>query len=171
MHKAATIIAGLGLAVASVVVHNTASATQPNPNHKDWVCKYVGKPGVNERFSHLIWVDTAATQGQWFNDGQNSSFVLLANAPHEPKPDASQCPSPVILPTEPPAPTPPVDTPTEEPTDTPTDTPTGTPTDIGAPPTVQPSTPGTTVEGPKQQTPKHSPKHAHVPAALPETGA
>lgn len=85
------------VAPAAPVQQDVVLSTKPKPvEHKDWVCKYVGKPGVDERLKSgndgLVWVDTHATQGSWFNDAQGRSYVLLANVAHDPKPDASQCP-------------------------------------------------------------------------------
>jgi hypothetical protein len=83
--------------VALMATAATADATQ-TPTLKDWVCKYVGTPGINERLKHgnegLVWVSTSATQGSYFADGANRSYVLLKNAPHDPEPSASQCPQP-----------------------------------------------------------------------------
>lgn len=166
MRKVLTIIAGLAFAATtSFVISNVAAATAPDPNHKSWVCKYVGKPGVDERFSHLIWVDVAATEGSWFKDGQNNSYVLKADAPREPKPDASLCPG-----------NGPSDGPTDTPTDTPTDEPTipsPTPDPVPVPPagpTV--NQPPTVVTPPQVTAPQPAaPKHAHVPSVLPNTGA
>jgi hypothetical protein len=90
-------IAGAMLAMAGIglIFAPMASATEPDPNHKSYVCKYVGKPGEAERASHIIWVDVAATEGTWFKDGQDNSFVLIADTPRlRPEPDVSQCPSP-----------------------------------------------------------------------------
>ena len=81
------------------VVQNENTPVNPPPVIlKDWVCKYVGKPGVNERLKPgnegLIWVDDSATESGWFGDAQDRSYVLLANAPHDPQPNSSQCPAP-----------------------------------------------------------------------------
>jgi hypothetical protein len=104
--RIAAFLALLGALVLSSGVALMATATAadashkppPPPTLKDWVCKYVGTPGVNERLKHgndgLVWVSTSATQGNYFDDGQNRSYVLLKNAPQDPKPDASQCPQP-----------------------------------------------------------------------------
>jgi hypothetical protein len=67
------------------------------PALKDWVCKYVGTPGTGEHLKAgndgLIWVDSHASQGTWFNDAHGSSYVLVTNAAHEPRPDSSLCPA------------------------------------------------------------------------------
>ena len=100
--RAATFLAALGALVMSsgialMVTATPANATQPDPNHKDWVCKYVGKPGVDERLKggkNPIWVDTAATKsGDWFADGQERSYVILADAPKTPAPTIADCPT------------------------------------------------------------------------------
>lgn len=87
-----------GLALMVTAAPASANHHNPPPVLKDWVCKYVGTPGVNERLKQgndgLVWVSTNATEGAYFNDGQNRSFVLKKNAPHSPKPSASSCPEP-----------------------------------------------------------------------------
>lgn len=66
------------------------------PRMKDWVCKYTRTPGGDEQLKRgndgLVWVDTHATEGTWFSDAHTKSYVVLANAPHSPRPDASNCP-------------------------------------------------------------------------------
>ncbi len=69
-----TIVAAL--AAVSVATAGDGDQTQ---THKVWVCKYVGKPGVDERLKdgkNPIQVDGDATVGTWFKDGQDNSFVL-----------------------------------------------------------------------------------------------
>jgi len=89
----ATVI-GLFLLGAGVA---TASATQGDPEHKDYVCKYVGKPGVDERLqtgNNPIWVDTAATDVGWFADGQARSYVIVFNTVKlTPEPGIGMCPN------------------------------------------------------------------------------
>lgn len=184
MKKIVLMLAVLALAMTGFVL-SAANATKPDPNHKDWVCKYVGKPGVDERFSHLIWVDTAATQGTWFNDAQGRSFVLLADAPHDPVPSETGCPgytpptpTPTPTPTETPTPT---DTPSVTPT--PTDTPSVTPTPTETPtvPTEPPAPTPTLNPGPtptdcvsNDSCLPHPVKHKHHKKntfSLPHTGA
>lgn len=103
--RIAAFLATLGVLVMSSGIALMVTATPANANHhnpppvlKDWVCKYVGTPGVNERLKSgndgLVWVSTNATEGAYFNDGQNRSFVLKKNAPHSPKPSVSGCPQP-----------------------------------------------------------------------------
>lgn len=66
--------------LVSVTLASPASATGDNNHHpKVWVCKYVGKPGVDERLKdgkQPIQVDSDAVVGSWFKDGQDESFVL-----------------------------------------------------------------------------------------------
>lgn len=99
--RAATLMAALGLLLVSSGVALLATAPTANATSgtlKDWVCKYVGTPGVNEHLKNgndgLVWVSTNATQGSYFNDAQGRSYVLKKNAPHHPEPNASQCPQP-----------------------------------------------------------------------------
>ena len=65
--------------------------------HKDYVCKYVGKPGVNERLqsgNNPTWVDSHATAGTWFNDEHGRSYVLIENTVRvNPEPSINDCPS------------------------------------------------------------------------------
>ena len=63
-------------------------------DHKVWVCKYVGKPGEDERLKdgkNPIEVDSSATVGTFFKDGQNRSYVLGAFAE---SPGLGACPAP-----------------------------------------------------------------------------
>jgi hypothetical protein len=66
-------------------------------NLKDYVCKYVGTPGTGERLKEgndgLVWVDSHASQGTWFNDAHGSSYVLRTNVPKEPAPARADCPT------------------------------------------------------------------------------
>ena len=120
-----------------------------------WVCKYVGKPGVDERLKegkNPIAVSVNATGGaqvgQWFSDAQGRSYVAGIVKPGEPAPACPTPPEPTTPPTETPTTPPPTGTPTtpaptDEPTTpAPTDEPTTpAPTDE---PTTQPSQPGKT---------------------------
>ena len=85
----------IGVAMLGGIAVATNAQAAPRTD-KAWVCKYVGTPYVNETIKKgnygLVWVDSSATQGTWFNDRHGSSFVLLYG-PHAPKPDASQCPA------------------------------------------------------------------------------
>ncbi|WP_300082222.1 LPXTG cell wall anchor domain-containing protein [Propioniciclava sp.] len=113
------LIAGLGaIALGAAVVVSMPGAAQADSNdHKVWVCKYVGKPGVNEtlkRGKNPILVDYNATGmdqptvGAWFNDAQGRSYVVALGT--DPEPSVDQCPVPTPTPTPTP-PTPPVTTP------------------------------------------------------------
>jgi len=98
----------MAVAVGLAMMGGIATAvTASADDQKAWVCKYVGTPYVNETLKNgndgLVWVDTGTTQGSYFGDSQNDSYVLLVG-PHETKPDASGCPAPRIV-------TPPVFTP------------------------------------------------------------
>lgn len=106
----ATVMAAIGALLMSSGIALMAAPGPANANGvanghhvtlKDWVCKYVGTPGVDEHLKNgndgLIWVDSHATQGTWFKDAHGRSFVLLANVPRLPKPDASQCPVPEVI--------------------------------------------------------------------------
>ena len=69
---------GIALMAAPMSADATASAggnvvqknKPPKENLKDWVCKYVGTPGVDEHLKQgndgLVWVSTHASQGSWF---------------------------------------------------------------------------------------------------------
>jgi len=98
-----TIGAGLALAAGT-----TAASAAGGVDKKDYVCKYVGTPGVNERLqtgNNPIWVATDFPEGAFFNDAHGRSFVLIADTPRlNPEPDPSACPDPtggVTDPTEP----------------------------------------------------------------------
>ena len=132
-----TIGAGLALAAGT-----TTAATAGGVVKKDYVCKYVGTPGVDERLqtgNNPIWVATDFPQGSFFNDAHGRSFVLIADTPRlDPEPDVSLCPIPGPGPTDPTTgPTDPTTGPTD-PTTGPTDPTTG-PTD----PTTGPTDPTT----------------------------
>ena len=98
LSRSSLMVGLLGLVALVVGFVAPAQATPPGSDgaHKDYVCKYVGKPGADERLQtgqNPIWVDTAATEGTWFNDGQGRSYVLIADTVKlTPEPDASQCP-------------------------------------------------------------------------------
>lgn len=73
---AVAVMAAASMLVAAVATAGDGDQTQ---THKVWVCKYVGKPGVDERLKdgkNPIQVDGDATVGTWFKDGQDNSFVL-----------------------------------------------------------------------------------------------
>lgn len=107
-----------------------AQATEKVP-HKSYVCKYVGKPGVNERLqtgNNPIWVDNHAiahtdyvNNGDEFKDAHGRSVVIYANVGKmNPEPTVADCP-PADVPVvdEPPVDEPPVTPPTPEPVLTP----------------------------------------------------
>lgn len=101
-----------GLSFISIL---PASATKPDPAHKDYVCKYVGKPGVNERLQtgqNPIWVDTAATTPGWyadlFKDAQHSYVIVADTLRLDPEPGIDKCAPVVQPPVEPPVVVPPV---------------------------------------------------------------
>ena len=102
IRRTVLIFVALGLALSGGVP--TATATQPDPDHKDthkdYVCKYVGKPGVDERLqtgNNPIWVDTVATGRGWatdlFNDAQRSYVIVAETLKLDPEPGIDQCPN------------------------------------------------------------------------------
>jgi hypothetical protein len=97
--RAAAFLAALGVLVMSSGIALMVTATPANAANdgtlKDWVCKYVGKPGeevLKSGNDGLVWVDTSATEGTFFTDNQQLSYVLKADVPQDPKPDSSNCP-------------------------------------------------------------------------------
>jgi len=84
---------GAGLALVAGI--STASAAG-GIDKKDYVCKYVGTPGVDERLqtgNNPIWVATDFPEGGFFNDANGRSFVLIADTARlNPEPDPSACP-------------------------------------------------------------------------------
>ena len=139
IRKTAVVAAGLLVLLGGGMA--TAQASSGGQDHQSWVCKYVSKPGVDERLKEgkqPIIVDTSATVGTWFNDGQNNSFVLeLATEGNtgsgERYTGDLTCPVPVTPPTET---TPPTTT-----TTTATTSPTETTTTTTAPVVVKPKAP------------------------------
>ena len=79
----------------------THASTTVKPPHKVFVCKYVGKPGVDERLQtgdNPISVDVDSLKnftgiGSFFNDKQGRS-VAIAFDTGQPEPSVSQCPTP-----------------------------------------------------------------------------
>ena len=72
---------GAGLALAA---GTTSASAAGGIDTKDYVCKYVGTPGVNERLqsgNNPIWVATDFPAGTLFNDAHGRSFVLIADTP------------------------------------------------------------------------------------------
>lgn len=125
------LIVGLAAALGLSVGSNAAFATGGGTPHKWYVCKYVGKPGVNERLQtgqNPIFVDESAIDispvhiGATFADKQGRSIVVAG--PYEkklsPEPGVGICPNPDGPPS--PSPSPSV-TPTPTPTPSPSDTP------------------------------------------------
>lgn len=97
VYVAAALFVGITLLPASSVYASSNHNSRKNTvTTKDWVCKYVTKPGGEERLKRgndgLVWVDTHATEGTWFKDGQYKSYVVLADAPHSARPSVSNCP-------------------------------------------------------------------------------
>ena len=106
-HKTSVLFAIMGLVLMSsglsLVVQSSASAAAVV--HKSYVCKYVGKPGVDERLKggqNPIWVANSslglhpgqlAFVGETFNDAQGRSVVVVANTPRlNPEPSVAICP-------------------------------------------------------------------------------
>ena len=120
-------VAGLGVFVLGGGLALTAGATSADASGvlKDYVCKYVGTPGVDERLqtgNNPIWVASDFPQGSFFNDAHGRSFVLIADTPRlDPEPDVSACPAPGGGPTDPTDPTTDPTDPTTDPTDPTTD--------------------------------------------------
>lgn len=92
-------------AAAAAVDPPRAPAADAPEGKKVWVCKYVGKPGVDERLKggkNPISVAVSSIQNNewdgtvpgWFSDAQDRSFVL-AYDDGGPAPDASACAPPV----------------------------------------------------------------------------
>ena len=132
MRKSIAITAAAALlGVAGFAGAQTAYAQDDDPQ-KVWVCKYVGKPGEDERIKegkNPIHVAAASVSearvGASFSDAQGRSVVVSLD---EAEPDAGICED--FL-------NPPTDDPTEEPTTDPTEEPTTDPTDD---PTTDPTT-------------------------------
>jgi hypothetical protein len=78
-----------------------STTTTAKPPHKVFVCKYVGKPGVDERLQtgdNPISVDINSLKnftgiGSFFNDRQGRS-VAIAFDTGQPEPSVSECPTP-----------------------------------------------------------------------------
>ena len=96
------------LALVGVGGAGTAFATGGNGSSqldpaKAAVCKYVGKPGVDERLKlgkNPIVVDRKdwMVKGSYFQDAQGRSYVIGFLNPGDPAPDVSQCPAPDVPP-------------------------------------------------------------------------
>jgi hypothetical protein len=87
-------------------VYADKPADESNSIHKSYVCKYVGKPGVDERLQtgqNPIWVDNHSLTGKdnsdvnvgdTFSDAQGKSVVIVANtAKLNPEPSIDACPA------------------------------------------------------------------------------
>jgi hypothetical protein len=101
-------VVAAGAVVGLFAGAGSAAATPmapPGP-HKSYVCKYVGKPGVDERLqtgNNPIFIDNHAllgyngtvTVGQEFKDRQGRSVVIVANTERlNPEPTVADCPPP-----------------------------------------------------------------------------
>src|SRR3954468_4529014 len=98
----------VAVVAATAILPLHASLATPGTPHKSYVCKYVGKPGVDERLQtgqNPIFVDNAALLGgpgetfvgQEFKDAHGRSIVIVANTLKlDPEPDVSDCPSPGV---------------------------------------------------------------------------
>lgn len=118
MIKQVVLGTALLVALASVPVSlyaKTNKDTSPSGDKKVFVCKYVGKPHVDERLKdgkNPISVSVNAIQNNqwdgatipaWFSDAQDRSYVLAADNGQE-TPNVNECPAPEV----------PDDTPTDE---------------------------------------------------------
>lgn len=115
----------LGAVIAPIVAFGIVSATH---EPKVWICKFVGKPGIDERLQtgqNPIDVSENAIKnfqgvGSYFADAQGRSYVLAID--NGQTPDVSECPTPqtppivppVTPPTTPPTTPSPIDNPTAE---------------------------------------------------------
>ncbi len=96
-------VVGTMLVIGTAGAFGLAAAVAPHasaaPADKVFVCKYVGKPGVDERLqtgNNPISVSSNSIRnyrgvGSWFNDAQGRSYVLAVDT-GQPKPPVSQCP-------------------------------------------------------------------------------
>lgn len=150
MKKNIALSAALGVFAAGGLVATLAlpAAADELPAKKVFVCKYVGKPGVDERLqtgNNPISVSVNSIEGEvkvgaYFADKQGRSYVLAwdtrTGGGQEGEPSVDECPDPD-------APTPEV-TPTPKPTPTtkPTTKPTSKPTKPAPKPTTKPTTRG-----------------------------
>lgn len=149
----------------------SADGTTLGNDGKVYVCKYVGKPGVDEHLQtgqNPIEVSINAIPdyqgvGSWFADSQGRSYVL-ATVPQVPEPTVADCPQVgTPTPTDP-TPTEPTPTETETPTETFTPTPTEpTPTETI---TVTPTPTGTVTVTPTE-TPTETPTVTPTPTETP----
>jgi hypothetical protein len=94
-----------GLALATTASHTILAGADV---HKAFVCKYVGKPGVDESLQtgqnpidvdfHAIAQDPVVV-GSYFNDAQGRSFVLAIDT-GQASPSVTDCPQPTPPPTD-----------------------------------------------------------------------
>ena len=173
MKKNIALSAALGVFAAGGLVATLAlPAADELPAKKVFVCKYVGKPGVDERLqtgNNPISVSVNSIEGEvkvgaYFADKQGRSYVLAwdtrTGGGQEGEPSVDDCPDPD-------APTPEV-TPTPKPTPTTKPTPKPTPTTKPTPkPTTKP-TPKPTTKPTSKPTTKPT-KPAPKPTTKPTT--
>jgi hypothetical protein len=81
MKAVAVVAIGFLIAGVSATAASAIDDTPPAGNdiHQVWVCKYSGTPGENEVLKpgkNPIAVDSNATVGEYFKDGQERSYVL-----------------------------------------------------------------------------------------------
>jgi len=115
--RSATALALSGALAASLgigVAWSSATADEVRV-HKSYVCKYVGKPGVDERLqtgNNPIWVDNNSLPGYHddlivevgmeFADAQGKSVVIIANTPKlNPEPGIEACFEQITVPARP----------------------------------------------------------------------
>ena len=109
--RLATFVAALGALVMSsgVAMIATAHSANADPESKYFVCKYVGKPGVDEVLQtgqnpidvsgNAIPVQPVVV-GAYFADAQGRSYVLAEDVGQDPEPTAADCPTTVVTPPE-----------------------------------------------------------------------
>jgi hypothetical protein len=103
----AAFVAAIGVLVMSsgvaVMLSAGSAGADPNDNAKYFVCKYVGKPGVDETLqtgqnpisvSGNAIPETPVVVGSFFADAQGRSLVLVQDTGQDPEPSASDCPAP-----------------------------------------------------------------------------
>lgn len=86
----AIVLSNVIMPAQSAFAWTTDPTEDPNTNHKSYVCKMVGTPGVNETFQTSdkpIQIDRKADHavGAQFVDAQGNSFVVGFGYPSEPK--------------------------------------------------------------------------------------
>lgn len=102
-NRIVAVVLAVIMTIALVGFASGASATPPD-DKKVYVCKYVGKPGVDERLQtgqNPIEVSVNAIPqdpvvvGSYFADAQGRSYVL-GFVPMSPEPTAANCPAPDV---------------------------------------------------------------------------